>query len=134
MDLDGQRSQKFTSGATYSYRAFDGTYWYVVRDGRKVFPSLDLNRLFEEVIYQSARRHVPYFVFAHGALDLWFRQQYPLKYLKKCIYWPLQYEVLRRATAFLFIGESECEQGTASFWPNRWRSRIVPLGIKNSGK
>ena len=30
----------------------------------------------------------PYFVFPHGMLDPWFKRTYPLKHLKKWLYWP----------------------------------------------
>ncbi|HYR43261.1 MAG TPA: glycosyltransferase, partial [Terriglobia bacterium] len=40
----------------------------------------------------------PYFVFPHGMLDPWFRRTYPLKHLKKMLYWPwAEYRVLRDA-------------------------------------
>src|SRR5262249_16942282 len=44
--------------------------------------------------------HIPYFVFTHGMLDPWFRHTYPLKHLKKRLYWPWgEYRVLRDARA-----------------------------------
>ncbi len=30
----------------------------------------------------------PYFVYSHGMLDPWFKRRYPLKHLKKWLYWP----------------------------------------------
>ena len=42
----------------------------------------------------------PYFVFPHGMLDPWFKRAYPLKHLKKWLYWPwADYRVLRDARA-----------------------------------
>src|SRR5689334_1269224 len=41
----------------------------------------------------------PYFVFPHGMLDPWFARRYPLKHLKKMLYWPVESRVLRSATA-----------------------------------
>ena len=44
----------------------------------------------------------PYFVFPHGMLDPWFNRTYPLKHLKKMLYWPwAEYRVLRDAKAVL---------------------------------
>ena len=44
----------------------------------------------------------PYFVFPHGMLDPWFKRRYPLKHLKKLLYWPwAEYRVLRDAAAVL---------------------------------
>ena len=45
----------------------------------------------------------PYVLFTHGMLDPWFKRQYPLKHLKKWMYWPwADYRVLRDAQAVLF--------------------------------
>ncbi|MFX5522157.1 hypothetical protein ABTD78_23080, partial [Acinetobacter baumannii] len=33
------------------------------------------------------RGKVPYYVFTHGMLDPWFKTRYPLKHLKKLVYW-----------------------------------------------
>jgi glycosyltransferase involved in cell wall biosynthesis len=50
----------------------------------------------------------PYVVFTHGMLDPWFKRQYPMKHLKKCLYWPWsEYRVLRDASAVLFTSEEE---------------------------
>ena len=50
----------------------------------------------------------PYVVFTHGMLDPWFRQEYPLKHLKKWLYWPwADYRVLRDAAAVMFTCEEE---------------------------
>ncbi len=52
---------------------------------------------FSSAVRRAAiRAGIPYFVFTHGALDPWFRRQYPLKHVKKQIYWAL----FERVTAF----------------------------------
>lgn len=71
---------------------------------------------------------VPYAVFTHGALDIFFKRRYPLKHLKKLLYWPLQYQILKNASAVLFTSESERELALASFKPNGWISVVVPYG------
>jgi glycosyltransferase involved in cell wall biosynthesis len=59
----------------------------------------------------------PYFVFTHGMLDPWFKRTYPLKHLKKWLYWPwADYRVLRDATAVLFTCEEERRLARQSFW------------------
>ncbi len=69
----------------------------------------------------------PYYVFTHGMLDPWFKQQYPLKHLKKCLYWPwAEYRVLRDARAVLFTTAEERELAHQSF--RRYRCREVVLG------
>jgi hypothetical protein len=48
----------------------------------------------------------PYFVFTHGMLDPWFKRTYPLKHIKKLLYWPWgEYRVLRDAAAVLFTSK-----------------------------
>jgi glycosyltransferase involved in cell wall biosynthesis len=71
----------------------------------------------------------PYFVFTHGMLDPWFKRYYPVKHLKKCVYWWLtEFAVLRDATAVLFTCEEEMVLARESFRPYECVERIVPLG------
>ncbi|ACO32990.1 MULTISPECIES: glycosyltransferase [Acidobacterium] len=70
----------------------------------------------------------PYAVFPHGALDPWFNRQYPLKKLKKQIFWPWQYPVLRDAKAVLFTSTTERDLAATSFQPSRWNALPVPYG------
>ncbi len=68
----------------------------------------------------------PYFVYLHGMLDPWFKQEYPLKHLKKLLYWPFgQFPVLRDARAVLFTCEEERRLARQSF--SRYRCREVPV-------
>jgi glycosyltransferase involved in cell wall biosynthesis len=77
----------------------------------------------------TQEKKVPYLVFPHGALDPWFQESYPLKHLKKCLYWrPFQYPALRDAKAVLFTTQTENEQALISFRPNRWNGLVVPYG------
>lgn len=71
----------------------------------------------------------PYGIFPHGALDPWFNRKYPIKHLKKRLYWPLQYRVLRDAAAVFFTTETERELASTSFSPSQWRGVVVPYGI-----
>jgi glycosyltransferase involved in cell wall biosynthesis len=62
------------------------------------------------------RTATPYFVFPHGMLDPWFKRTYPLKHLKKLLYWPWgDYRVLRDAAAVLFTSEEERQLARQSF-------------------
>lgn len=87
--------------------------------------------------YQSRAVHsvcrakgVPYCVFVHGALDPWFRKTYPLKQLKKWLYWPwAEYRSLRDAGAVLFTCEEERVLARQSFWLYRVKERVVAYGI-----
>ncbi len=71
----------------------------------------------------------PYFVYPHGMLDPWFKRTYPLKHLKKWLYWPwAEYRVLRDARAVLFTCDSERDLARESFWLYRCRERVVSFG------
>ena len=75
------------------------------------------------------RTGVPYCVFTHGMLDPWFRRHYPLKHLKKWLYWPWgDYRVLRDAAAVLFTSEEERLVSRQSFWLYRCRETVVNYG------
>ena len=69
----------------------------------------------------------PYVVFTHGMLDPWFKHQYPVKHLKKCLYWPWsEYRVLRDASAVLFTSEEEKLLARESF--SFYRCNEVTVG------
>ena len=76
---------------------------------------------------------IPYFVFPHGMLDPWFKRTFPLKHLKKWLYWPwADYRVLRDAAAVIFTSEEERSRAHQSFWLYRAKEKISPLGIEES--
>jgi len=71
----------------------------------------------------------PYFVFPHGMLDPWFKRAYPLKHLKKLLYWPWgEYRVLRDAAAVLFTSEEERRLARQSFGLYRCNEVVVNYG------
>jgi glycosyltransferase involved in cell wall biosynthesis len=72
---------------------------------------------------------IPYFVYTHGMLDPWFRKAYPLKHLKKWLYWPwADYRVLRDAAAVLFTCEEERRLASQSFWLYKAKHTVVKFG------
>ena len=72
---------------------------------------------------------VPYFIFPHGMLDPWFKRQYPLKHLKKWLYWPwAEYRVLRDAAAVIFTCEEERLLARESFWLYRANEVVANYG------
>lgn len=79
---------------------------------------------------QACRRAgVPYFIYPHGMLDPWFNEAYPLKKLKKQLYWWLaEHAVLRHAKAVLFTSEEECRLARRSFAPYRVHEHILGYG------
>lgn len=85
---------------------------------------------------RAAARHAgtPYAVFVHGALDPWFNRAYRLKRLKKWLYWPMQYAVLRDADRVFFTTSIERDLAQTSFRPSRWNSVVIPYGITDYGQ
>ncbi len=81
-------------------------------------------------VWRAARRsRVPYFVLPHGMLDPWFRRAFPLKHLKKSIYWRLlQHRVLKDAKSLLFTCEQEKILARESFTPYRVRECVLGYG------
>jgi glycosyltransferase involved in cell wall biosynthesis len=97
---------------------FDG----LIMNGLWSFPGVALR-------HAALRAGKPYGIFAHGALDPWFNRQYPLKHLKKQLYWPVQHAVLRDASAVFFTSEVERDLARSSFRSANWNSIVVPYGI-----
>ena len=109
---------------------------------RKLFPWLRKNRhrfdgFLVNGLWQcglatmlAAGRTKPYMVFAHGMLDPYFKRSFPIKHIKKALYWyPVEYWVLRNAFRVLFTTETErvlAEQSFA-FW--KWKSALVPYSV-----
>ncbi|AIE86664.1 glycosyltransferase [Fimbriimonas ginsengisoli] len=74
----------------------------------------------------------PYVVFTHGMLDPWFKHTFPLKHLKKSLYWPWgEYRVLRDAKSVLFTCEDERVLARQSFKLYKANERVATLGITN---
>jgi glycosyltransferase involved in cell wall biosynthesis len=72
----------------------------------------------------------PYVVYTHGMLDPWFKKRYPLKHLKKWLFWPWSdYRVLRDAQGVLFTCEEERRLARSSFSLYRCNERVVCYGI-----
>ena len=82
--------------------------------------------------WRSLSSKTPYFVFTHGMLDPWFKKTYPLKHLKKWIYWPwAEYRVLRDAQAVIFTCEEERLLARKSFWLYKAKESVTSYGTSN---
>ncbi|MFL6514941.1 MAG: glycosyltransferase, partial [Chthoniobacterales bacterium] len=65
-------------------------------------------------------------------LDPWFKRTYPLKHLKKWLYWPwAEYRIMRDAAAVIFTSEQERLEARESFWLYRVREKVSSLGIES---
>lgn len=73
---------------------------------------------------------IPYLVFPHGMLDPWFNREYPLKQIKKMLYWWwAEGRVLRDAAAVCFTCDQERMLARQSFAPYRASEAVVGYGI-----
>ena len=94
-----------------------------------------VNGIWQYLSFAAWRRYAgsgtPYFVFPHGMLDPWFKETFPLKHLKKWLYWPwAEYRVLRDAAAVIFTSEEERLLARKSFWLYSAREKVSPLGVE----
>lgn len=101
----------------YGY-ASNFTPW--IREHRTSFDAVIIHGVWQYNSYGVWRAlhgdDTPYYVFPHGMLDPWFKRTYPLKHLKKWLYWPwADYRVLRDAEAVLFTSEEERQLARESF-------------------
>ena len=71
----------------------------------------------------------PYFIWVHNMLSPWFRQ-YPIKNLKKWLYWLLVgHKILRDARAAIYFSEIESTLARRSFWPYQAKEAFAGLAI-----
>ena len=125
-------------GATSAGYGFSRQWDRWLRANHQRFDAVVVHGLWQ---YQSfgtwrALRHTttPYFVFAHGMLDPWFKHAYPLKHIKQWLYWPwAEYRVLRDARAVFFTCEEERRLARESFWLYRSEERVVNYGTSSPG-
>ena len=121
------------SGLT-SYRYSSKLLPWLKRDGGN-YDRVIVNGIWQYLSFAAWRRYagtpIPYFVFPHGMLDPWFKETFPLKHLKKWLYWPwADYRVLRDATAVIFTSEEERLLARKSFWLYRVNEKVSPLGVE----
>ena len=107
-----------------------------LRDNAPRFDAVIVNGIWQyhslAVRQALAGTRVPYFVFTHGMLDPWFKRNYPLKHLKKWLYWPWgDYRVLRDARAVIFTCEEERLLARQSFWLYRANEAVTSYGTSS---
>lgn len=100
------------------------------------FDGVVVNGLWQYVGYAAWRvfsGHKPYVVFTHGMLDPYFKRRFPLKHLKKWVYWVAgEYWILRGAYRVLFTTTAEESLARESFWLHKWHGFVVPYGATGS--
>ena len=125
-----------TLGSTYA-----GKYGYSphlvpwLRENHRKYDCVIVNGIWQYHSYACwlalHRTTTPYVVFTHGMLDPWFRRHYPVKHLKKWLYWPwAEYRVLRDAEVVLFTSEEERTLAAKSFWLYRVNPFVVGYGTR----
>jgi len=106
-----------------------------IREHASRFDTVVVNGLWQYHGFGARRAltgsRTPYFVFPHGMLDPWFKRHYPLKHLKKWLYWNLaESAVLRDASAVFFTAEEEQRLAAETFGRFELKPRIVSLGVE----
>jgi glycosyltransferase involved in cell wall biosynthesis len=115
-------SYHYNAHAVDWLREHAGRYDAVVVNGLWQYPGFATWRALSPSV-------TPYFVYTHGMLDPWFKRRYPLKHLKKWLYWPWgEYRVLRDAAAVIFTCEEERLLARQSFWLYRAREVVGSYG------
>ena len=103
-----------------------------LRANRERFDGVVVNGLWQYCGYaawKALHGKTPYVVFTHGMLDPYFRYAFPLKHIKKWLYWvPFEYRVLRDAYRVLFTSAAEQRLAEQSFSLFKWTSQVVPYG------
>jgi glycosyltransferase involved in cell wall biosynthesis len=104
--------------------------WLVANRGR--FDGVVVNGLWQYCGFAAWRAlagNTPYVVFTHGMLDPYFKHAFPLKHIKKWLYWvPAEYRILRDAYRVLFTSTAEKRLAEQSFWLHNWNPYVVPYG------
>lgn len=118
----------FIGNYRYAPRAFE---W--LRAHRRNYNLIVVNGIWQYhgfAVWRALRgTDTPYVVFTHGMLDPWFKRTYPVKHLKKWLFWPwADYRMLRDAQAVCFTCEEERRLAAESFWLYRAKGVVVPYG------
>jgi len=73
----------------------------------------------------------PYLVFPHGMLDPWFKKTYPLKHIKKQVYWwwIVRSQFFAMHYAVCFTTEEERLLAQKTFFPYQCNEVVTGLGV-----
>jgi glycosyltransferase involved in cell wall biosynthesis len=104
-----------------------------LKENARDFDAVVLHGLWNYTSFGSWRAlnnsSTPYFIFAHGMMDPWFRQQYPLKHIAKQIFWILaEGRVMRDAKAVFFTCQEERVRASNVFKGHQYREQVVRFG------
>ncbi len=98
-------------GPTNTTYGFNSKLLPWLKDNRHRFDGVVVNGLWQYCGFAAWRTlagNTPYVVFTHGMLDPYFKHAFPLKHIKKWLYWiPAEYWILRGAYRVLFTSKAE---------------------------
>jgi glycosyltransferase involved in cell wall biosynthesis len=121
-------------GPVHTRYSFSPKLFFWLRENCQRFDGIVVNGLWSFcglAAWLALGNRKPYMVFTHGMLDPYFKRAFPLKHLKKWIYWvTAEYWVLSRAYRVLFTTREESELARQSFWLHRWKGYVVPYGCQ----
>lgn len=119
-------------GPQTSKYGFNRKLYAWLKANRHRFDGVVVNGLWQYcglAAWLALRGRKPYMVFSHGMLDPYFKRTFPLKHVKKWVYWVLaEYWVLRAAYKVLFTTSEESKLAEESFWLHKWNGYVVPYG------
>jgi glycosyltransferase involved in cell wall biosynthesis len=119
-------------GPTNTTYGFNSKLLPWLKENRHRFDGVVVNGLWQYCGFAAWRAlagNTPYVVFSHGMLDPYFKRAFPLKHLKKWLYWvPAEYRILRDAYRVLFTSTAEKRLAEQSFWLHKWTPLVVPYG------
>jgi glycosyltransferase involved in cell wall biosynthesis len=123
----GRGTYGYAATAQDRLRAASSRADLVVADGLWQYQS--------RLVHRVCADRIPYVVYPHGMLDPWFKRQYPLKHLKKYLYWlTAEHAVLRDAQAVVFTADDERRLARESFRPYRVTEAVQAIGSAGAAK
>jgi glycosyltransferase involved in cell wall biosynthesis len=105
-----------------------------IREHAHEFDAVILHGLWQYANWAFARflsKNIPFFIYPHGMLDPWFKNNNPIKHIKKWLYWNFcERLAFKKAQAILFSNELEMKAAKKTFLSPSFeqKSRIVGLG------
>ncbi len=125
--------QTFPLGPVLGHYGFRRGLPSIIRDLARHHDCVIVHDIWQYNAYATWRAlrgtNIPYYVYTHGMLDPWFKETYPLKHIKKWLYWPwATYRLLRDSSAVLFTTDQERLLARKSFWLYKARECVVGYG------
>jgi len=110
-------------------------YLWIIKNGNK-YNSVFINGIWQKfaipIMYSLTKLKIPYYIFPHGMLDPAFRKIYPIKHIKKLIYWKLfEHKFVSSSAGLIFTCQEEMLLARKNFKPYKTKEFVIPYGISN---